>query len=81
MDCTKVEFEEACEALDCAEESVRDDTGEEAIEAGWSDIVAAVASQFRPEVARELCRVKLGWEPADVRRHTSALGPMEDLGW
>jgi len=36
------------------EMDVRSDMGEDAVEAGWSDIVHACADQCTPEVAREL---------------------------
>jgi hypothetical protein len=66
VDDNTIEAAEA--ALASAEEDVIGDFGEEGLEAGFADIVAAVAIQFPPDVAVELCRMKLGWVPADVRR-------------
>lgn len=60
--------EVALAALECAENDVRADFGEEGLEAGYADIVAAIAIQFPPAVAVELCRRTVGWVPADVRR-------------
>lgn len=61
-------IDHAEQALAMAEDDVRGDFGEEGLEAGYSDIVGAVAMQFPPAVAVELCRRTLGWIPADVRR-------------
>lgn len=52
-------YEEAAEALGTAELDVKGDLGEEALEAGYADIVNSIASMCSPEVAAELRRRKL----------------------
>lgn len=52
-------IEEAQEALQTAEMDVVGDFGEDAVEAGWSDIVRSIASQCTPEVGDELIRRNL----------------------
>ena len=47
-------IEQARMTLQEMEMDVRSDMGEDAVEAGWSDIVHACADQCTPEVAREL---------------------------
>lgn len=49
-------IEEAQMALRTAELDVRADQGEEAVEAGWGDIVRSIASCCSPEVEKELLR-------------------------
>lgn len=72
-------YDNACHALECAENDVRADFGEEGLEAGYADIVAAVAIQFPPDVALELCWTKLGWVPQDVvRQHPSLADDREE---
>ena len=46
-------------ALKTAEADVLADMGEDAVEAGWYDIVQSVAFECTPEVARELRRTRL----------------------
>ena len=52
-------IEEAQSALRTAEMDVAADMGEEAVEAGYSDIVHAIASCCPAEVAEELIRRNL----------------------
>lgn len=49
-------IEAAQQALAAAEQDVRGDMGEEAVEAGWYDIVRYVADLCNDEVAGELLR-------------------------
>jgi len=49
-------IEKAFAALELAEEDVRADMGEEAVEAGYADIVEAIAFDCTPEVRAELMR-------------------------
>lgn len=50
-------LEDALQHLDDACEDVRADMGEEAVDAGYADIVEAVAYDCTPAVRRELMRV------------------------
>lgn len=52
-------IEEAQQALAEAEMDVAMDMGEDAVEAGWSDIVHSVADSCPPDVAEELIRRNL----------------------
>ena len=49
-------IDKAFEALEVAEEDVRGDMGEEALDAGYNDIVEAIAWDCTPEVRAELMR-------------------------
>ena len=50
-------IESAQDALAKAEADIAGDMGEEAVEAGWSDVVDIVAQDCSPEVRRELRRI------------------------
>lgn len=52
-------IEDAMQSLKDAEHDVAGDMGEEAVEAGWSDIVHAVAAMYPADVAAELIRRNL----------------------
>lgn len=52
-------WEDAQAALETAQHDVAADFGEEAVDAGWSDIVNSVAMDCTPEVAQELRRTNL----------------------
>lgn len=52
-------IEDAMQSLKDAEADVAGDMGEEAVEAGWSDIVHAVAAMYPADVAAELIRRNL----------------------
>lgn len=57
-------LEEAFAALADAESDVRADMGDEAVDAGYYDIVEAVCWEISDTaVARELCRRTLGYIP------------------
>jgi len=45
-------------ALAEVEECVRSDAGEDAVEAGWHDLVQVVADECTPEVRAELLRME-----------------------
>lgn len=49
-------IDEAFDALESAEEDVRADMGEDAVDAGYADIVEAIAFDCTPEVRAELMR-------------------------
>ena len=49
-------IEKAFAALELAEEDVRADMGEDAVEAGYADIVESVAWDCTPKVRAELMR-------------------------
>ena len=49
-------------------EDVRGDMGEEAVEAGYSDLVVAAAYDCTDAVALELCRTELGWIPTELQK-------------
>lgn len=49
-------FEAALAGLECMEQSVAQDAGEEAVEAGWGDLVHAVALGCSPAVRAEFYR-------------------------
>jgi len=53
-------IEEAQMALRTAEMDVEADMGEDAVEAGFSDIVHSIAGLCSPEVGKELLRRNLG---------------------
>jgi hypothetical protein len=59
MTATYDTIDDAHDALRAAEQDVAADMGEEAVEAGWSDIVHSIASFCTPEVARELIQRNL----------------------
>jgi hypothetical protein len=52
-------YEDARQALADAEADVAGDMGQEAVEAGWGDLVHAVAGDCTPDVAAELLRRNL----------------------
>lgn len=54
-------IEEAQKALRDAEHDVMMDFGEEAVEAGFSDLVDSIAIDCTPAVAAELRRRERGW--------------------
>lgn len=49
-------IDKAFAALESAEEDVRADMGEEAVDAGYADIVEAIGFDCTPEVRAELMR-------------------------
>ena len=49
-------IEDAMTALQTAEQDVMADMGEDAVEAGWSDLVHTLAEQCTPQVRDELLR-------------------------
>lgn len=49
-------IEKAFAALESAEEDVRGDMGDDAVEAGYADIVESIAFDCTPEVRAELMR-------------------------
>lgn len=51
-------IEKAQEALRLAEADILADMGEEAVEAGWGDIVRCVTIECTPAVAAELLRME-----------------------
>lgn len=62
-------LEECHEALRVAEQDVIGDMGEEALEAGYADIVEAVAWDIEDkQLLLEFCRTTLGWVPQQMRR-------------
>lgn len=62
-------YAEAEKMLADMEADVLADMGEEAVEAGWTDIVEAACLQIEDDsVVEEICRCKLGWMPQQLRK-------------
>lgn len=56
----------AMAVFDDAEHDMQMDLGED-VEIEYKDIVLAVAWDMDDDTARELCRIKLGWIPYELR--------------
>lgn len=51
---------DALRELRAAEHDVMMDFGEDAVEAGYSDLIESIAADCTPDIAKELKRIKLG---------------------
>jgi hypothetical protein len=58
---------DAMAMFDMAENDIRMDMGEEFGDPEWADIVSYVARDCDDATALELCRIKLGFVPYDLR--------------
>lgn len=66
-DLREAALDAALQELALAEADVRGDMGDEALEAGWWDLVCGVAAQIPHKAVRfEFCRVTLGYIPQQV---------------
>jgi hypothetical protein len=70
----------AMDAFDAAEHDMQMDFGED-VEIEYKDIVLAVAWDMNDDTARELCRIKLGWVPYELREKLGDKDWLNEVSW